>query len=113
MENILGLCRVKCASTCDKVKCADPGCRTMICKYHAEGCVVLDDDEGCFVFHKVQFTDCERVVCDHHCDRFRDCNVCRNDFRAQVSLGYFDYPAVGASFSVCADCGNTCHKNDE
>ena len=104
MENISGLCSdhrvfVKCASTCHKVECADPGCKTMVCKGHAEGFGVFDDDEERFVFHKVQCTDCERFVCDHHhCDWFRDCDVCSNN------------PAGDMSFAVCPYCGNTCPK---
>ena len=106
----------KCASTCDKVKCSRFGCKTMICKDHAEGFGFFDGSKGDFLFPLNKCQDCSCVACDHHRHTWlQECDVCSILWSCidEGEGSFSDYAGGNCVFKflVCPDCGTTCHKS--
>lgn len=105
---------LECGPDCQLRECFYPSCKRKICDDHGTG----QGDEDCqgygrgdIVFYRCKCLGCDKVACRVHQRHFRECDVCRNGYSANASLGAYN-ASPDACFKLCQDCGEDCGDED-
>ena len=107
--------QVVCATSCEKIVCAEAECKKMVCKVHGGGRGQLFAGPGSHLaayddeFWIQKCIDCQVVTFDDHL--MTKCEVCSNGTTAELSLIGDSFPID--RFPVCDDCVTTCEKEVE